>query len=426
MTFVLVQHLSLRPQPTHASIPALPKPALSLPSVPSIAVLPFANLSGDPQQEYFSDGITDDLITDLSRVPNLFVIARTSTFTYKGKAERAQSIGRELGVKYLLEGSARKAGDQLRINVRLINATSGNQVWASRYDREMRDIFQLQDQIVGSLTTTLGLQLPILEKGAVITQRTDNLEAYDYLLRGYAAFFDPTPDALANAATMFEKAMALDRRYADAYSALAFVNWVEYAWQWDSDPHPLDRAEELARKAVFLDESNAEAHAVRGLVAALKSRVDEAIADGQRAVALNPNSAFNYQALSDIYNWVGKPGAALTAAYKGLRLDPNHPDSYALQIGSAYNALWRYTQALTVLQAGLAANEGLSNNPWVHVALIETYSELGHRQDARLQATEVMRVAPKFSLEAVKRRYATCDCQTDQHFYDNLREAGLS
>ena len=157
VTFVLVQHLSLRPQPTHASIPAPPKPALSLPSIPSIAVLPFANLSGDPQQEYLSDGITDDLITDLSRVPKLFVIARTSSFTYKGKAEKVQTIGRELGVKYLLEGSIRKARGQIRINVQLVDATTGNEVWAQRYDRQLRDIFKLQDEIVRGLITTLGL-----------------------------------------------------------------------------------------------------------------------------------------------------------------------------------------------------------------------------------------------------------------------------
>jgi len=154
VTFVLVQHLSLRPQPTHASIPAPPKPALSLPSIPSIAVLPFANLSGDPQQEYFSDGITDDLITDLSRVPKLFVIARTSSFTYKGKAEKVQTIGRELGVKYLLEGSIRKARGQIRINIQLVDATTGNEVWAQRYDRQLRDIFKLQDEIVRGLITT--------------------------------------------------------------------------------------------------------------------------------------------------------------------------------------------------------------------------------------------------------------------------------
>ena len=163
--FVLMQHVSLRQQSTHASIPGPPKPALSLPSIPSIAVLPFANLSGDPQQEYFSDGITADLITDLSRLNNLFVIARTSSFTYKGRPEKVQTIGRELGVKYLLEGSARKAGDQLRINVQLVDTATGNELWAQRYDRQMRDIFKLQDEIVQSLITTLGLQFSMLEKG---------------------------------------------------------------------------------------------------------------------------------------------------------------------------------------------------------------------------------------------------------------------
>jgi adenylate cyclase len=192
-TIVLVQHLSLWPQPIHASIPAPPKTALSLPSIPSIAVLPFANLSGDPQQEYFSDGITDDLITDLSRIPKLFVIARSSSFTYKGKAEKEQTIGRELGVKYLLEGSVRKAASRVRINVQLVDATTGNQLWAHPYDRQMRDIFDLQDEIVQSLITTLGLQLSMLEKGIVIPQRTNNLEAYDHYLRGFEDSLGTTP-----------------------------------------------------------------------------------------------------------------------------------------------------------------------------------------------------------------------------------------
>jgi adenylate cyclase len=162
-TIALVQNLSLKPPHTHALIPPQEKPALPLPSISSIAVLPFANLSGDPQPEYFSDGITDDLITDLSRLPKLFVIARSSSFTYKGKSEKEQTIGRELGVKYLLEGSVRKAASRVRINVQLVDATTGNQLWAHRYDRQMGDIFDLQDEIVHSLITTLGLQLSMLE-----------------------------------------------------------------------------------------------------------------------------------------------------------------------------------------------------------------------------------------------------------------------
>jgi adenylate cyclase len=181
-----------------------------------LAVLPFANLSGDPQQEYFSDGITDDLITDLSRVPKLFVIARTSSFTYKSKAEKVQSIGRELGVKYLLEGSARKAGGQVRINVQLVDAVSGNEVWSQRYDRQMGDIFKLQDELVQSLTATICLQLPMLESGIIVRQRTNNLEAYDYLLRGLEENQITTSDRFARSRAMFEKAISLDPGYADA------------------------------------------------------------------------------------------------------------------------------------------------------------------------------------------------------------------
>jgi adenylate cyclase len=233
-TFVLVQHLSLKPPHTSASVPPMEKLALSLPSIPSIAVLPFTNLSGDPQQEYFNDGITDDLITDLSRIPKLFVIARTSSFTYKGKAEKAQSIGRELGVKYLLEGSARKAGGQVRINAQLVDAASGNEVWSQRYDRQMGDIFKLQDELVQSLTTTIGLQLPILASGIAVRQRTNNLKAYDYFLRGIEEFQIMTADQLARAREMFEKAIALDPGYSDAYVMLAFTLGDGYIWQFTS------------------------------------------------------------------------------------------------------------------------------------------------------------------------------------------------
>jgi adenylate cyclase len=220
-TIVLVQHVSLKPQPTHASIPPREKPALPLPDKPSIAVLPFTNLSGDPQQEYFSDGITDDLVTDLSRLPGLFVIDRNSTFAYKGKPARVQEVGRELGVKYVLEGSARRAADRVRINVQLVDASTGNQIWGQRYDKQFRDIFKLQDEIVQSLITTLGLQLALLEKGVVLPQRTNNLEAYDYFLRGFEYFLNVNPqDGFAKVRKMDEKAIELDPGYADAYAIL--------------------------------------------------------------------------------------------------------------------------------------------------------------------------------------------------------------
>jgi adenylate cyclase len=199
---LLVQHVSLKPQPTRGSIPPQEKPALSLPSIPSIAVLPFADLSGDPKQGYFSDGITDDLVTDLSRVPGLFVIDRSSTFAYKGKPAKVQEVSRELGVKYVLEGSARKTTDRVRINVQLVDASTGDQVWTQRYDRQLHDIFAVQDEIVQSLVATLNLQLTVLERGWVLPQRTKNLEAYDHFLRGFEYLLNPTPDGFAKGRKM--------------------------------------------------------------------------------------------------------------------------------------------------------------------------------------------------------------------------------
>jgi len=218
-------------------------------------------------------------------------------------------------VKYLLEGSARRVGDQVRIHVQLVDAATGTELRAQRYDRQMRDIFKLQDEIMKSLSTTLGLQLSMFEKGIVIPQRTDNLEAYDYFLRGVEGFFVATPDAFARSRKMFEKAIALDFGYADAsHASLGFLHWLRYAWQWESDPRGLDRAEELARKAVLLDDSNSNAYATLGWVAMLRNRPDEAIADGERVIKLEPNNAVAYLALADIAGFAGKHEAQLAYA----------------------------------------------------------------------------------------------------------------
>src|SRR5713101_4806110 len=215
---VFLQHLSLRPPTTTASIPLQQKPSLPLPDIPSIAVLPFTNMSGDREQEYFSDGITDDLTTALSRIPDLFVIARTSAFTYKGKAVRVQDISQQLGVKYVLEGSVRKADNQVRITAQLVDATTGDHIWAEHYDRPLRDIFALQDEIVRRIVTTLNLQLTLTERGTFdVHQTTNNLEAYDDFLRGCEYYWSFTKEGNAKARQMFEKAIELDPKYADAY-----------------------------------------------------------------------------------------------------------------------------------------------------------------------------------------------------------------
>ena len=421
-TIVLVQHVSLKPPLTSASIPPAQSPALSLPDKPSIAVLPFANLSGDPQQEYFSDGITDDIVTDLSRVPGLFVIDRGSTFAYKGKPAKVQQVGRELGVKYVLEGSARKTADRVRINVQLVDASTGDQLWTQRYDRQLRDIFALQDEIVQSLAATLNLQLTILQRGWFLPQRTKNLEAYDYFMRGFEYYWSPTPDGLAKGRKMFEKSVELDPDYADAYGALALSYFVGYIWQFDKDPGVLDHAAELVEKAIALDDSDSDAYAVRGWIEALKDQHDRAIADGKRAVSLDPNSAFAWLALADINNilWAAsKPEEVLAYAQKAIRLDPHHPGNYSMQEGCAYNQMGRYADAVDALK------RSEQNNPWVHVHLIYSYSELGREQDARAEAAEVLRISPRFSLEEVERMPGNWQGPFGQRYLSDLRKAGL-
>jgi adenylate cyclase len=249
---LLVQHISLKPPRTSASIPPAQSPALPLPGIPSIAVLPFTNLSGDPQQEYFSDGITDELITDLSRLPNVFVIARNSTFTYKGKAIKLQEIGRELGVRLVSEGSVFKAGDQVRITARLVDCTTGTDLWAERYERPLRDIFSLQNEIVRRIVTTLNLQLSLWERGIVARRRTDSLRAYDYFLRGLEFQSSMTSEGNSKAQRMFQKALELDPNYATPMRASAGLSGWTCSCSGDGMIRRLSTASPSSRERPFL------------------------------------------------------------------------------------------------------------------------------------------------------------------------------
>jgi len=213
-------------------------PALPLPDKPSLVVLPFTNLSGDPGQEYFSDGITEELITALARFLRLFVIARHSAFTYKGKPVKVQDVGKELGVRYVLEGSVQRAGQRVRINAQLVDAITGDHLWVERYDRPFSDIFTLQDEIVQKIVTTLKLQLMLWEQGLLVRKRTDNLEAYDYYLRGVSYFSRYTRESNAQARQMFEKAIDLDPQYTEGYAYLGYTYYAEWGWHLSADPRP--------------------------------------------------------------------------------------------------------------------------------------------------------------------------------------------
>jgi adenylate cyclase len=424
-TVVLVQHLSLRPPAPSASIPSVHIPALTLPDKPSIAVLPFTNLSGDPQEEYFSDGITGDIITALSRSPDLFVIDRASTFSYKGKPIRVQQVSRELGVKYVLEGGVQKAAGQLRVTAQLVDATSGAELWAERYDRPLREVFSLQDELVQRIVTTMGLQLVLWDRIGVQRLRgTDNLEAYDYDLRGWQYFYTLTREGLPKAREMWEKAIQLDPKYAEAYAGVGFTYFFEGVYFHSSgSSRALDQAYQMGQKAIALNDAEPWAYMLLGSLDLTKRRYDQAISEGQRAVSLAPNSSDGYFWLARILNFSGRPMEALAAAEKGARLNPRHPDFCLIQVAHAYMRMGRFAEARPLFEETNNVTE--PNNPAGHMWLAVVDVELGRNDDARAEAAEVLRLSPHYSLATWKQVYPEKDTALQERWLADLRKAGL-
>jgi adenylate cyclase len=338
---------------------ALPTSALPLPDKPSLIVLPFTNMSNDPEQEYFSDGMTEDITTDLSRISSLFVISRNSAFTYKGKAAKAQDIGREMGVRYVLEGSVRKAGDQVRITVQLIDATTGYHLWSERYDRRLTAIFALQDEIVQKIVTTLKLQLTLQEQGYIVRKRTDSLEAYDAFLRGMEYIFRLTKEDTLRARQMFEKAIELDHKYAWAYAQLSLTYSREWTFRWNTDPRTLEQAMVLAQQAVALDDSLPFAHSLLGFVYEQRQQHDQATAESERAIALDPNNADSYAWQAEVLSRAGRPEDALRAVTQAMRLNPHYPPHYLFELGVAYRFTGRYAEAVVTLKEAINRNPNL-------------------------------------------------------------------
>ncbi len=421
---VFVQHLSLRPPTTTASIPLAPSPALTLPDKPSIAVLPFANLSGDPQEEYFSDGITGDIITALSRSPDLFVIDRASSFSYKGKPVRVQEVSRELGVKYVLEGGVQKAAGQLRVTAQLVDAISGAELWAERYDRPLQDIFSVQDELVRRIITTMGLQLVLWDRTGLQRPRgTDNLEAYDYDLRGWEYFFMVTREGYPKAREMWEKAIQLDPKYAEAYAGIGLTYLLEgRTFQSRGSSQAFDQAYQWAQKAIALNDSEPWAYMILGVLDLMKRRYDQAISEAQRAVAIAPNLADGYFWLANILIYSGRPVEAVMAAEKGVRLNPRHPDLWSSQVGLAYLSMRRFNETRSIFEE-LIVNA--PNNPGYHMVEAIADVELGRNDEARAEAAEVLRLSPHYSLATVQQVYPLKDPTMEERWLADLRKAGL-
>jgi adenylate cyclase len=368
-TFVAVRHLSF---PTPSTQPPTPstQSALPLPDKPSIVVLPFDNMSKDPEQEYFSDGLTEVLTGDLSKISSLFVIARNSAFTYKGKAVKVQDVGREMGVRYVLEGSVQKADQQVRITVQLIEATTGHHLWSEQYDRPLKEIFALQDEIVQKIVTTLKLQLTLVERGIIVRKNTDNLEAYDAFLRGAESFWRATKETNAQARQMYEKAVALDPQYAEACAELGYTYWREWSSRWSADPQTLERALALAQQAVALDDSLPWAHSLLSGVYYWKQQYEQAITEGERAIALDPNNADSYAVQAEALLFAGRPEEALRMVEQAMRLNPRYPFWYLFELGFAYRFTGQYAEAIATLK------EVISRNPnfiYAHLHLAMSY-----------------------------------------------------
>ncbi|HJY81109.1 MAG TPA: adenylate/guanylate cyclase domain-containing protein [Candidatus Binatia bacterium] len=417
--------LTYRSSPSSAprvEAPAEPASRLPLPDKPSLVVLPFVNMSEDPKQEYFSDGLTEDLTADLSKISSLFVIARNSAFTYKGKAVKVQDVSTELGVRYVLEGSVRKADNQVRITVQLIDATTGGHLWSERYDRPLQDIFALQYEVVRKIVTTLKLQLTLEEHGYSVRKHTDNLEAYDYFLRGVEQGNRTTKEANTQVRQMFERAIELDPQYAHAYAALSAIHWMEWSFGWNQDPQALERGFELAQRAVAMDDSLAQAHAILGVVYLWKKQYDQAIAEAKRAIALDSNLADAYVWLGEILKFAGRPEEAIGLIETAMRLNPHYPASYLFILGTDYRLMGRYEEAIAVLKKALTRNPDLLP---AHINLAVVYSELGREEEARAEAAEVLRLNPKYSLEVLRQINPFKDPAVNERLIAALRKAGL-
>jgi adenylate cyclase len=395
--------------------------ALPLPDKPSIVVLPFVNLSGNPEQEYFNDGLTEDLTSDLSKLAGLFVIARNTAFTYKGKAVKVQEVSKELGVRYVVEGSVRKLEDRVRIVAQLIDATTGYDLWSERYDRPLHDLFALQDEIVQQIVTTLKLQVTLAEQGILTRKGTANLDAYDAYLRGLEAYLRRTQEANTQARQMCEKAIALDPQYAEAHVLLGRTYLREWLWGWNLDAQSLEQAIALAQQSVALDDSLPMAHRLLGYAYLWQKQHAAAIAEAQRALALDPNDAEGYETLGEILSFAGRPAESLGLVEQALRLNPRQPISLLWLMGRAYLLTRRYDEAIVVLKKILVRNP---NHFTAHFDLAIIYSELGREAEARAEMAEVLRVSPSYSL-AVAQQGPWKDPAVLERLVTALRRAGL-
>jgi TolB-like protein/Tfp pilus assembly protein PilF len=407
--------------PASASAPRQPMRERS--DKPSIAVLAFNNMSGDPEQEYFSDGISEDIITDLSKLPELHVIARNSTFTYKGKPIDVKQIGRELGVGYVLEGSVRKAGNRVRVTGQLIDAASGAHVWADRFDRDLTDIFAVQDELTREIIAALKVKLTAEQEGRLGRKTTINVEAYNFFLRGREQALLQTKSSNSEARALLERAIAISPNFAAAYAFIAFTRLNDYiVGRGEAAEQSLRTGLELARRAVAMDGEDPYAHFVLSVVSIWLRDYETARAEVQRCLALAPSSAEGRLQLANLHYYEGDPAAALDTLNAYLRLDPLYPGLALHFVAQAQHALGQYEAAVETLKRRLERDP---KSETAYALLASSYGHLGQIDESRAAWAQVMRIAPDFSVE---RRWGILPFKNPAgyaHRVEGLRKAGL-
>jgi TolB-like protein/Flp pilus assembly protein TadD len=395
-----------------------------LPDKPSIAVLPFDNMTGDTSQDYLSDGISENIISALSGISNLFVIARNSTFTYKDKPVKVQQVSEDLGVRYVLEGSVQKSGSLYRLTAQLIDAIKGNHLWSEKYDRELDDLFMVQDEITKEIIAALNVELTQGEQARTISQGTDNLEAYLKVMQAREHIYKHNVENNASAQQLAQEALTLDPNYAAASRILGVTHMHDILLGRSKSPkQSLGEAMKLVKRAIELDDQNGYSHVVLGFLLVLVRQYDKAVAEAERGVSLDPNVADIYGWLGMVYRYVGRSEDAVVAYEKAIRLNPIPPNFYLFGLGLSYAWTERYEEAVTVFE------KAIQDHPdafYVRLFAAAVYSLVGRDEEARAEAAEVLRLNPKFSLERWGKSLRYKNQEDQEQFISALSKAGLN
>jgi len=390
----------------------------------SIAVLPFFNSSKDESQEYLADGFTDDLITDLTRISGIFVIARDSSFIYKNTQLASQQVARELNVRYILEGSVRREGNQLRVNAQLMDSASGTNLWAERYDGKIDNILKLQDQITQRIVTALSLTLSSGERETVTRRDTNNTEAYQTFLKAQERYHRHSKLEILEARKLYRKSLELDPNFARAYAMLAMTYWFEFANAWSDDPEQsLASGQALAEKAIALNDAMPVAHFVSGLVYRERRQYAKALIEAEKAIALDPNYANGRVLLASVLYYAGRAEQGLAQMQAAIRLHPYHPHNYPFHLGQAYFILGDYDKAIGIFKDGMARNP---TSQRLRLWLVASYAQAGNIQDAEWELDLLLTKHPELTLERIRQSYPFKYNGDLEIFVNALKKAGLS